>query len=185
MRNFLKIHWFGFIVSVFAVFYLTVFLLVLFAPREDKLNRGFIPCTKTLASEIFACEQNKAWCMSKAIVKNTWCDTLVVLDGFGAWVCGRQKTPWASYLFTPELLAEEPQAEELQQFYAENPDIAADMQKLHQDRQKLEQDLADDFQTEQKRKDAAANALQNELKSLSQQQEAKTETPTTEGTKDE
>ena len=185
MRNFLKIHWFGFIISVFAVFYLTVFLLVLFAPREDGLNRGFIPCTKTLAAEIFACEQNKAWCMSKAIVKNTWCDTLVVLDGFGAWVRGRQKTPWANYLFTPEPFETEPPAEELQQFYAENPDIAADMQKLDQDRQKLEQDLAESFQAEQKRKDDAADALQNELKSLSQQQEAEAERQTMEETKDE
>lgn len=154
--------------SVFAVFYLTVFLLVLFAPREDKLNRGFIPCTKQLAEEIFSCTENKTWCMSKAIVKNTWCDTLVVLDGFGAWVRGRQETPWANYLFTPEPLdaaQNEPDAA-LTEFYAENPDIAGDMEKLHHDRQKLEQDIKAATEQDLAGKNKAAESLKAEIEAL-------------------
>ena len=155
--------------SVFAVFYLTVFLLVLFAPREDKLNRGFIPCTKQLAEEIFTCTENKTWCMSKAIVKNSWCDTLVVLDGFGAWVRGRQETPWANYLFKPEPLDAgqiEPD-EALTEFYAENPDIAGDMEKLHQDRQKLEQDIETAIKQDLANKNKAAENLKAEIEALS------------------
>lgn len=168
MRNFLKIHWFGFIISIFAVFYLTVFLLVLFAPREDNLNRGFIPCTQQLAQGIFACEKSKIWCMSKAIVKNTWCDVSVVLDGFGAWVRGNQATPWANYLFEPELPEKNSgEADEsLQQFYAENPDIVGDMEKLDQERQKLEKQWEADLQKQMSQKEVAAAELQAEIEAL-------------------
>lgn len=152
MLKFLKYHWFGLIVSIIGGCYVLIFLLVLFAPKQDKLNRGFIPCTKTLVQEMFACTNNKAWCMSQSIIKNTWCDTKVIIGGIGAWLTGKQNTPWANYYFTP-ILENKGQKQdispELQQFYDENPNIAEQMETLA--RQSLEQRInLEDIEDEQK-----------------------------------
>lgn len=132
MFNFIKIHWFGLLVSILALFYLLIFLVVLFAPGQDSLNRGFIPCTQNMTKEMFSCTENKTWCMSKAVVKNTWCDVKIVARGFEDWVKGKQKTPWENYLFTPEEAAISQQPEmDLQQFYEENQDIKSQMDELY------------------------------------------------------
>lgn len=152
MLKFLKYHWFGLIISVIGLCYLAVFLLVLFAPKQDKLNRGFIPCTKSLVQEMFACTDNKAWCMSKSIVKNTWCDTKVIAHGVAAWINGSQDTPWANYYFAAEPETEQNNEEispELQQFYDENPNIAEQMETLA--RQSLEPKInLEDIEDERK-----------------------------------
>lgn len=115
------------------------------------MNRGFIPCTKMLVRELFACTENKTWCMAKNIVKNTWCDTKVVLRGVENWAKGRQNTPWANYYFTPLEDSEQEKEDispELKQYYEENPDIAKQMETLAQ--QSLEQKLnLEDIENEQ------------------------------------
>ncbi len=129
MLSLLKRHWFGFLVGWLTLMWLTVFLLVLFSPRQDQLNRGFIPCTKQMMQNIFNCPESKTWCLTKAIIENTRCDTMVILDGFGAWIKGKQKTPWENYLFTPQTSSIQDD-EELKKYYEENPDIAAQMETL-------------------------------------------------------
>lgn len=146
MLRFIKIHWFGLILTIIGVFYALIFILVFLSPRQDELKRGFIPCTETLVKEMFDCN-GKAWCMSKAIVKNTGCDTKIVLEGFGNWVEGKQPTPWANYLFEPEIGKDQNKEEihpELEEFYKDNRDIKADMEKLNKQWQELEKSFSDD-----------------------------------------
>lgn len=144
MFRFIKIHWFGLIMLILAFIYLAVFLLVLFSPRQDSQNRGFIPCTKEMAAEIFACQENKAWCMAKAVVKNGYCDTKVVFSGFAKWISGKQTTPWENYLFVPDVNGAENQTDidpELQQFYEQNRDLDIQMNQLERQRLELEKRL--------------------------------------------
>ncbi len=143
--RFIKHHWFGLIISLFMLAYLLVFVLVLFAPRYDEQKRGFIPCTEIMAEELIFCDNN-AWCMLKTIGKNTWCDTKVVARGFGQWLKGEQKTPWANYIFEPQLPQQntetEVEAEEsLQEFYEQTPDIEASMQNLRKLNRELEEKI--------------------------------------------
>lgn len=142
MRNFIKIHWFGLLLSFISALFLGLMALVFYSPRQDTLKRGFIPCTQQLVKEVFACNEHKHWCMSKAIVKNTGCDFKVVLVGAKAWAEGKQPTPWSNYLFEPELpepdVAEDDAA--VQEYYAENPHSEEDMLKLQQDWDTLEKE---------------------------------------------
>ena len=166
MLNFIKIHWFGLILSVVAVFYTAVFVMVFLSPRQDELKRGFIPCTEILVQDMFDCN-GKAWCMSKAIVKNTGCDTKIVLEGLGDWVKGKQSTRWANYLFEPRMDKENNQDEkhpELEEFYRDNRDIKADMEKLNRQWQELEKSLPNDKITEVPVKEQAVKENKEEVK---------------------
>ena len=142
MRNFIKIHWFGLLLSFISALFFFVMALVFYSPRQDSLNRGFIPCTQQLVKEVFACQEQKHWCMSKAIVKNTGCNFKVVFKGVTDWVGGKQPAPWSNYLFEPVLpepdVAEDDAA--VKEYYAENPHSAEDMLKLQQDWDNLEKE---------------------------------------------
>lgn len=140
--SFLKHHWFGTVVSLFVLFFVTVFLLVLFSPRQDLQKRGFIPCTENMVSEMLSCRENKAFCMLGSVIKNSWCDSKVVLNGLGAWVKGQQSTPWENYLFEPELKETE-QDEGLQEFYDENPDVSASMEELRRQNIELKKQISE------------------------------------------
>ena len=140
--SFLKHHWFGTVVSLFVLFFVTVFLLVLFSPRQDLQKRGFIPCTENMVSEMLSCRENKAFCMLGSVIKNSWCDSKVVLNGLGAWVKGQQSTPWENYLFESELKETE-QDEGLQEFYDENPDVSASMEELRRQNIELEKQISE------------------------------------------
>lgn len=89
---------------VIGVIYLTIMLFI--SPRQDALKRGFIPCTENLVIDISSCERGKISCPMKYLWQDLKCNTKVVLNGFGAWVKGEQKTPWKNYLFTPVAQAE-------------------------------------------------------------------------------
>ena len=83
MLKFIKIHWFGLIVSLLGLAFLVFFILIALSPRQDKLERGFIPCTKNMMQQMLRCPANqKAWCMTKAIAQNTLCDARVISSGF-------------------------------------------------------------------------------------------------------
>lgn len=89
---------------ILSVIYLTVMLFI--SPRQDALKRGFIPCTEQLVINISECERGKMSCPMKHLWQDMKCNINVVLSGFGAWVKGEQKTPWANYLFEPKTYAE-------------------------------------------------------------------------------
>ena len=84
------------------IFFVTYMVTVMFfSPRQDALERGFIPCTKQLISSIADCNRGSISCPMKYLWKDMKCNSIVILDGLGAWVKGEQSTPWESYLFTP------------------------------------------------------------------------------------
>ena len=137
--DFLKHHWFGFLLSLFVAFFVLVFTLVFFAPREDIHSRGFIPCTEEMAYNMLACQENKAWCVLSEIVKNTFCDIGVIKDGVVKWAQGQQARPWSNYYFTPELpQTDQAQDELVQEFYQNNPDLAGEMARLKKLNKELE-----------------------------------------------
>ena len=140
MLKFIKIHWFGLILSLLGVLYLWLVILVVLSPRQDKLNRGFIPCTKAMMTDFSACEKGKLWCLMKAVFSNTLCDAGVVLSGVENWAKNKQKTPWANYLFEPEVDKEPNQHPELTKFYEQNKNIRADMAKLYKASLELERE---------------------------------------------
>lgn len=141
MRNFIKIHWFGILLSIPTALFFSGLALVFYSPRQDTLNRGFIPCTQKMVKEVFECNEQKHWCMSKAIIKNTACDFTVIFNGLSAWVAGKQPTPWSNYFFEPVLPTEQSDDDLKQDFYTENPRSAEDMAKLKQDWDNLEKTL--------------------------------------------
>ncbi len=137
--TFIKNHWFGLLLSLVVGFFMLVFALVLFSPREDLHSRGFIPCTEEMAYNMLGCNENKAWCMLKEVVKNTFCDIGVIVDGVAAWHKGEQPRPWSNYFFTPELPVDEQMEDELvQEYYENNPDLAGEMNRLKKLNKELE-----------------------------------------------
>lgn len=145
MLNFFKNHWFGFLISVFSIFFVAMILIVVSAPRQDKLERGFIPCTKAMMDEMLACpEDGGSFCIAKTIVHNSVCDISVIFKGVTNWVQGKQPRPWSNYFFEPEIeskLQSENVDEELEEFYRQNPDLQEQMKKLNQEREKLDKKL--------------------------------------------
>ena len=145
MLNFIKRYWFFVFITIFVLLYLVVFLLVLASPRQDDLNRGFIPCTQKMAQEILVDEKKSSLKLAKIIIANTYCDTKVVFKGLTDWVKGKQKTPWANYLFEPQIYKSiDATDEELLKFYKEHPNINQEMEELNKQRIKLEQMLLQD-----------------------------------------
>ena len=66
----------------------------------------------------------------------------VIGRGVSLWVEGKQKTPWANYIFEPELQVDEyPDDEILQEFYDNNPDMEFDLHKLNNLSRELDEKL--------------------------------------------
>lgn len=102
MEKGLKIvFWTVFGVLFFGVVYLTVVMYL--SPRQDMQERGFIPCTKQLVVALQDCPAGKLGCPFKLLAKDMACNIGVVGTGAVAWVKGKQPTPWANYLFEPQL----------------------------------------------------------------------------------
>ena len=140
MFKFIKKYWFAIIMAVCSILYLVVFLLVLFSPKTDKLNRGFIPCTTEMARSILEEREKGSFELVKIIIKNTYCDAKVVGNGLVKWVKGEQSSPWANYLFEPVPVFEEENAE-LAEFYEKKPDAEEEMKFLNMKRLELEKKL--------------------------------------------
>lgn len=136
--KFIKQHWFGTLITLIMLFSMLLFLIVIFSPRYDKQQRGFIPCTEAMADELLNCG-NKSFCMLGAILNNSVCDAKIILAGLGDWVKGRQPTPWSNYFFTPDLNADGETEAEVQEFYQDNPNLREDMKRLKQLNENLEQ----------------------------------------------
>lgn len=144
--NFFKQHWFGFLITLILGISFLFFVLILLSPRQDAQKRGFIPCTEAMADGILACPQDGYYtCLLKHILQNSWCDAKVIGKGIKSWLTGKQKTPWANYIYTPELpVPENEDSQELRDFYAENPDLRLDMLKLHMLSNELDKKIAEE-----------------------------------------
>ncbi len=170
--SFLKRRWFGFIVSLIVAAFILVFLIVLFAPRQDVQKRGFIPCTEIMARELLSCSENKAVCMLGAVMKNTWCDAGVIYEGFADWIKGRQPAPWSNYYFTPELPASaETDDEELREFYDQTPDVGLSMQKLLEQNRRLEENIGRDEDLTEKERHTGEDQNEKQEEKKDEQQE--------------
>lgn len=119
---------------------MALFILIALSPRQDKLNRGFIPCTQNMVAQMLRCTENKPWCMAKAVVRNSLCDIRVVGKGLVLWLDGAESTPWSTYFFEPvvETHQKDDMDADLIEFYEQNRDLGADMQNLDQARLELE-----------------------------------------------
>ena len=137
--NFLKHNWFGIFAAVLILSGFALFLIVLFSPRQDNQNRGFILCTEEMAVKLLDCDK-KFTCTLSVVLKNSLCDAKVIGKGFSLWLKGEQNTPWANYFFEPDLENSAELPQEVEAFYKENPNLHQDMlrlQKMHEELQKL------------------------------------------------
>lgn len=108
---------------IFGVVYLSTVMYL--SPRQDLQERGFIPCTKQLVFELSGCQNGKIGCPLKLLWQDMKCNIKVVGNGVNNWLNGTQPTPWANYLFEPELYVQD----------EENPyngDMHQDMLDLNQ-----------------------------------------------------
>lgn len=119
-----------------SVIYLTTVLFL--APRQDAYDRGFIACTRKLVNNLSGCERGKVGCPLKFLWHDMKCNVGIIYDGAADWLKGKQKTPWANYLFEPQLTA--PEDQELYQSNALNDmiDIEYQNQLFEQKNQELE-----------------------------------------------
>ncbi len=135
--NFIKHNWFGIFAGILILSGFALFLIVLFSPRQDNQNRGFIPCTEEMAVKLLDCDK-KIGCSLKTILNNSLCDAKVIGQGFSLWLKGEQNTPWANYFFEPDLDNSSELPQEVEEFYKENPNLHQDMlrlQKMHEELQ--------------------------------------------------
>ena len=115
---------------VIFIAYLSIMLSV--SPKRDALKRGFIPCTEEFVQSIVLCERGQLICPLGYLWQDTKCNVSVVLDGLGAWIRGKQKTPWETYLFEPVIEA----AQDKDNPYEGN--VIADMESLEAQREFIE-----------------------------------------------
>jgi hypothetical protein len=108
----------------------------MFAPHVDSQNRGFVPCTAHMATQVETCHKRKS-CILRAVYDNYVCDGKVILTGFSDWIKGQQPRPWSNYMFEPEILKEE-MDEDLKEYYRENPNIDDEMAEIIQKHEELE-----------------------------------------------
>ncbi|MDD4555703.1 MAG: hypothetical protein PHE89_00025 [Alphaproteobacteria bacterium] len=137
--NFLKNHWFGFILSLFVLFFILIFVLVLISPQRDAQSRGFTACTDGFVEQAGACG-NGYGCLIGSVIGHGTCTVKVVCFGVKNWLSGKQETPWANYLFNPQYLENEELDENLQDFYNENPNLTEQMNVFRKNSKELESD---------------------------------------------
>ncbi len=132
-------HWFGFFVSIVALFCILIFVLVLASPKQDAQKRGFVICTEGFVEDARGCA-GAYGCLIKYVFVHGYCNASVVLGGAKNWVLGKQETPWSNYMFNPEYLENEEIDEELQQFYHENPNLTEQMNVFRNKSKELDTD---------------------------------------------
>ena len=110
------------------VAFVTYLTAVLFAaPRKDALDRGFILCTKQLVGELSDYESSRIGRLFGVLWRDMKCNIGVIVDGGIYWIQGKQKTPWANYLFEPQLSAAEDENP-----YITQADAVKDMSEIEQ-----------------------------------------------------
>lgn len=145
--NFVQRWWFTGLIILIISFGIVFSALILISPRQDNLNRGFIPCTQEMASGMLSCPENgKMRCFAGYVLKNVWCDAKVVGRGMKLWAEGKQDSPWSNYIFKPDLRPLDDEGnpvddEELQEFYRQNPNMHQDMKNLIKLHNQLNEEL--------------------------------------------
>ena len=139
--QFIKTHWFGLSISIFVIYFLSVFLVVMISPHQDEQKRGFVPCTESMAEKLHECEAQKM-CVLKVVTENTFCDIGVINEGFRLWITGKQSNFWSNYMFSPQAKNIEENDRELEEFLKENPDFGSQMNELSILREELEAKLS-------------------------------------------
>ena len=131
MISLLRRYWFSACMSIFLLGAFLYFIIVFTSPRYDIQRRGFVPCTEKLAIDIENCGKNNILCILGSIGKDNICNIQVIGHGMSAWLQGEQRTPWANYIFEPELPTQPQTTDEgIEEFYQENPNIHQEMQQL-------------------------------------------------------
>lgn len=103
MGKYLKEYWFGLLLFALIGFTALFLLVVVSAPHNDRKMRGFMPCTYAMAAELEAASQQRQFSdVFFTIFKSYVCYAGVMADGGRLWLEGKQKTPWANYLFESE-----------------------------------------------------------------------------------
>lgn len=103
MTRFLHLLYY-YILALMVAFVAYITLMLAVSPKVDMQKRGFIPCTEQLVSSVSICKKGSVGCPLKYLWQDMKCNTFVILDGFGAWMRGKQPTPWANYLFEAETI---------------------------------------------------------------------------------
>ena len=101
-------HWFGLILSVMVLVCACFVLVDAIAPHGDAKMRGFTPCTYTMATELGQTgEAVKVIEVMKIVGRGFFCYGKVMKEGMSLFWHGKQKTPWANYLFEPEVVKDD------------------------------------------------------------------------------
>lgn len=146
--QFMKRHWFGLVMSLVILAYVSMFMLILASPKIDLQKRGFIPCTEKFIAEAHTCDGSI--CLLKAVVHNSFCDFSVVGHGFAQWTKGKQPSPWSNYLFVPEI--DDINREEMKTIYGIDPNSATDMEKLKNANKELMDSLNKEYSVQEQPK---------------------------------
>jgi len=140
LLKFIKYHWFGLFISIIIGLLLVQFTLVLISPHHDAKQRGFSICTQEMSDQIAFCDSQN-WCILKSIIKNTFCDTKIIITGAKNWISGQQPRPWSNYIFVPVLSQTEEPDQDLEEYYQSQPDLAQQIEQLKQKNQQLEKKI--------------------------------------------
>lgn len=103
MKRQVKDYWFIFLCSAIILVFFLFSVIIAVAPHIDQKQRGFAPCTYQMA-ETFQMADELGFVQTMTIINKGYvCYLSVMWHGWVLFVKGEQKTPWANYLFEPEL----------------------------------------------------------------------------------
>lgn len=98
--------WFYIFLAVLVVFFMGFAAIVAISPHNDAKMRGFTPCTLELADELSSMGgEGKIWGVLGAVGKSYLCYAGVIRQSTEGWLKGQLPTPWAGYLFEPEVVS--------------------------------------------------------------------------------
>ena len=65
--------------------FVTVYMVAMLAaaPKNDALNRGFIPCTRDFVTKVSDCGRGELSCMAAGIWQDTKCNLYVIFESAG------------------------------------------------------------------------------------------------------
>lgn len=105
MKKWFKDYWLIFVCGLMVLIFFLFSVVVAVAPHIDMKQRGFTPCTYQMANDFSQTEKSDFGHVMSTINKGYICYAGVVWQGMKMFFKGEQKTPWANYLFEPELEA--------------------------------------------------------------------------------
>ena len=109
MVKFVRLHWFGLLLSIFVVLFMLFMAVIAVAPHNDAKMRGFTPCTYQMAQELSRDTSHKMMRIFKIVNNGYFCYFQVISEGAKQFALGKQKTPWENYLFKAESFEEIPE----------------------------------------------------------------------------